>query len=78
METWGDENYVVGLPFARLAGGVGERWVLFVDRAQLTVGIGFVLVGVEDLSFVAIVSEKESAIAASLAVSSVGLRCAEF
>ena len=63
---------VVGLPFAGLAVGVGERDGLLVKTAGLAIDVGFVVVVIEHLQFVAGVAgagggEKDSAVAAELA-----------
>src|SRR5688572_30283268 len=49
----GAKDDVVGLPFAGLAGGVHERGGVAVKCAGLSVRIGFVLIRVEHLDFVA-------------------------
>jgi hypothetical protein len=46
------ENDVVGLPLPRWARSIHERWILAVDGGSLTVGVGFVFVGIEHLNFV--------------------------
>src|SRR5438034_10141120 len=46
------EDDVIRLPLARRPGGVDERRVLAVDRTGLPVGIGVVLIGIEDLELV--------------------------
>jgi hypothetical protein len=56
----------VGLPLAGGAAGVDEGDVLLVDSAALAVGVGFVLVGVENLELVAAV-DVDAAVAAVLA-----------
>src|SRR5207302_708530 len=72
VEGGGGPGDVVGLPFAGLAVGVGQRDGLLVDAASLSVDVGLVVVVVEDLQFVAGVAgagggEKDSAVAAGLA-----------
>ena len=61
------EDDVVGLPLARRARGVDQRRVLAVDRAAPAVGVGRVLIAVEDLDLVA-AEEEDAAVAAALAV----------
>src|SRR5580692_3466771 len=72
VEGGGGPEDVVGLPFAGLARGVGQGDGLLVDAAGHAVDVGGVLVGVEDLEFVAGVfgaggGEEESAVATELA-----------
>src|SRR5450432_1396170 len=72
VEGGGGPGDVVGLPFAGFAIWIGERDGLFVDAAGLAVDVGFVVVVVEDLEFVAGVAgagggEEDSAVAAGLA-----------
>src|SRR5512144_3426297 len=43
---------VVGLPYGRRSAGVYERWILPVHGRRLTVGVGAIVVGIEDLHFV--------------------------
>ena len=52
IPEWGLPDDVVGLPFAGRAGGVHERGLLTVDGGGLAVGVGQVVVGVEDLDLV--------------------------
>ena len=71
VEGWRGPDDVVGLPFAGFAGGIGERDALLVDAAGLAVDVGLVVVGVEDLQFVAGVAgagggEEDAAVAAGL------------
>ncbi len=40
---------VIGLPLARRAGGVGQRGILAINRADLAVGVGVGLVRIEHL-----------------------------
>src|SRR5579863_3694769 len=63
---------VVDVPLTWLAHGIGERNALLVETAGHAVDVGFVVVGVENLKFVAGVAgsergEKDSAVAARLA-----------
>ncbi len=60
------EDDVVGLPLAGLAAGVDERRVLAVERRPSTVGIGLVVVAVEDLDLVD-VHQEDAAVAPVLA-----------
>ena len=62
----GAKDDVVGLPFARLATGVDQRGAVAVERAALAVGIGLVLVAVQDLDLVA-AHQIDAAIAPALA-----------
>ena len=72
IEDGGSPGDVVGLPFARLAVGVGQWNGLLVDAAGLSVHISFVVVVVEHLQFVAGIAgagrgKNDSAVAAGLA-----------
>src|SRR5690606_31740432 len=58
-------NNVVGLPFPRTTAGVNQRNNLLVNRSRLTIGIGFIFIGIEDLNFITLLQEN-SAIPASL------------
>ena len=60
------EDDVVVVPLAGLVDGVHQRGPLAVDGSGLAVGVGGVLIRVEDLQFVAAL-ENDSAIAAVLA-----------
>ena len=62
---------VVSLPFARRLGGIDQRGHLPVKRARLAVGIGLVLVGIDDLDLVHIV-DQNPAVAPRLAVQVAG------
>ena len=53
VEVRGLEHDVVGLPLARRTAGVDQGRVLPVHRRRLAVGVGLVLVAVEDLDLVA-------------------------
>src|SRR3546814_464748 len=66
-------DHVDGLPFARLAHRIGERRILLVDTARLTVDVRVVLIAVDDLKFVPFVSlarggEEQAAVPARLAL----------
>ncbi len=66
-EARGGECHVVVLPLAGCAGRVHHRDVLLVDRARLPVGVGAVVVRIEDLEFVAL-HEVDATVAPTLAV----------
>ncbi len=72
VEAWGDEDDVVGLPFAGLASGVGEWRVLLVDGTELSVDVGIVLIRIEYLDFV-LAHEVDAGVAAVLAVVTFGV-----
>jgi hypothetical protein len=59
------EDDVVGLPLSWLAAGINERGILTIDGAGHSVGIGWVLIGIENLNFVE-AHQKDAAVAASL------------
>src|SRR5262249_16697506 len=72
VELRGGPDDVVGLPFAWFASWIGQGNTLLVDAAGLSVHVGVVLVGVEDLELVTGVAgagggEKDAAVAACLA-----------
>ncbi len=62
----GVEDDIVGLPLAGFEAGVYERGFIAVEGAGLTIVVGGILVGVEDLDFVSAL-EVDSAVATSLA-----------
>ncbi len=53
---------VVGVPFARLADRVHQRWVLAVDRTNSTVGVSGILIVIENLHLVPVVEKEDTAI----------------
>jgi hypothetical protein len=65
IKTWAVKNDVVDLPLTRRARGVHKGRELTIDGSRLAIGVGFTLVGVEDLDFVETV-KKDAAIAAIL------------
>ena len=65
-ETWRLEDNIKRLPFSRLAGNVDERRPLAIDRSHHAVGISAVVVGVQNLNFIA-AHEDHAAVAAILA-----------
>ena len=67
VKEWAVENDVVGLPFAGLAAYVYERLLATVECASLAVGVGDIVVVIEDLDLVG-VHEEDPAVAAPLAV----------
>ena len=71
-----DEDHIVGLPLAGAAGRVPKGRPLTVKRGSLAIGVGGVLVGIEDLKLV-VPREEETAVAASLAVANDFNRCGE-
>jgi len=56
---------VIGLPLSGRSAGVDERGILAIDGAGHSVGIGGVLIGIENLNFVE-AHQKNAAVAASL------------
>ena len=46
------EDYVVSLPLAGRAAGVDEGRILSVDGGGLAIGVGLVVIGVEDLHLI--------------------------
>ncbi len=50
VEAWRSPNHVIARPFARLSGGVGQRNRLLVQAPKHAVGIGLVVVVVENLA----------------------------
>jgi hypothetical protein len=66
-EAGAAEIDVIGLPVAGRAHGVGERRELAVERRRLAVGVGLVVVEIQDLDLVAL-HQEHAAVAASLAV----------
>ena len=52
IETRADEEYVIRLPLTRFTTGIDQRWVLPVYGSRQTIGIGGVLVTVENLDFI--------------------------
>src|SRR5207244_1467595 len=67
IKTWRVVNYVIRLPLARLATGIDQWRVLFVNGAGLAMVIGFVVVGIEHLNFIP-AGEINTAISAPLPV----------
>lgn len=72
IERGSSPHDVVALPLAGFAGGVSEWDCLLVQAAGHSVDIGLVVVGIEDLQFVASIAgagggEEDSAVAAGLA-----------
>src|ERR1039457_6826349 len=65
IETRGMKDNVIGLPFPGLAGDVDKGRILTVHGAGLTVEVGLVLIGVQDLEFVASLNDN-AAVAATL------------
>lgn len=63
---WGVEDDVITLPLAGFAAGVYERGLVAVEGTGLTVVVGGVLVGIEDLDFVAAL-EVDATVPAALA-----------
>ncbi|MFM1942765.1 MAG: hypothetical protein RI897_1747 [Verrucomicrobiota bacterium] len=59
------EDDIVGLPLAGFTAGVYERGLVAVEGAGLAVVVGGILVGIEDLDFVAAL-EVDSAVTAAL------------
>ena len=66
VENWGLEDNVVRLPFARLAAGIHEWRPLAIDGPRMAVGVGGVIVAVQDLDLLAL-HEQDAAVPASLA-----------
>lgn len=66
IEARAVEDDVIPLPFARRARSVDLRWILTVDRGGLAIGVGSVVVGIENLNFVEAL-QKDAAVAALLA-----------
>ena len=71
VEDWRLPHDIVALPFAGLAVWIDEGNSLLVNAARLAVDIGLVVVGIEDLQFIAVVAgagrgEKDPAVAARL------------
>jgi len=52
IESGSGVNNIVRLPFARFAGRVDQRDGLLIDRTGLSVGIGRIIVAVENLDFI--------------------------
>ena len=70
------EGHIVGLPLARRSGRVDQRRVLTVQRCGLTVGIGRVLMTVQDLDF-EFSQHENAAVAAALTIALHLSRCRE-
>src|ERR1700722_7240348 len=66
IEPRGVENDIVGLPFTGFTADVNQGSILAVNGAGLAVEVGLVLVGVQNLEFVAPL-ENNAAVAATLA-----------
>ena len=62
-----DEQDVIALPHAGRARGVDQRRVLPIDRARVPVGIGHIVIAVQDLDLVP-AHQEHAAVPASLAV----------
>src|SRR3954451_5830833 len=56
IKDWSGPHHVIHLPFARLAIGVGQRRTLLVDAGRLPIHVRLIVVGVEDLHFVACIT----------------------
>jgi hypothetical protein len=67
VEEWAVENDVIGLPLTGLAADVDERFLAAVECAGLAIGIGDIVVVIEDLDLIG-VHEENAAVAAALAV----------
>ena len=73
---WCVENDVVGLPFAGLAAGVHQRGLVPIEGATLAVGVGRVVVVVQDLDLITS-HQIDSAVPATLSVAVYGRRRGE-
>lgn len=73
FKMWGFEDDVISLPIAGLAGGIDEKVSLTING----VGIGEIMLGVEDLDFVT-AKHHDAAIASALAFTFWGVGRREF
>ena len=68
IKARGDVDDVVGVPFTGFVDGVHHGRILTIDSAGETVGVGLVVVGIQNLDFIAVAAQKDTAVAAALVV----------
>ena len=61
------EDNVIGLPFAGFFAGINERRISAIKSAALAVGVGFIVIIIEDLDFVNF-HEEDTGVAAALGI----------